>query len=119
MEHIGDPLFVAGTMLHWAEGAKTAPRFAVTNTDAAVLLLFIRWARHFHTPDPQFVLSLHLHDGNDENAARRWWAEALSLETADFTKSFTKPSGTRHRKNPFGAGRMPRMREVQHRCPWP
>jgi hypothetical protein len=33
--HMNDPLFVAGTVLYWAEGAKTAPRLALTNTDAA------------------------------------------------------------------------------------
>jgi hypothetical protein len=60
--------------------------------------------RRFHTAEPAFVLSLHLHEGNDEFAARRWWAETLGLEAAEFTKTFIKPVGTGHRKNRLEQG---------------
>lgn len=106
--HLDDPLFVAGTVLYWGEGAKTRPRLAIANADAAALRLFIRWVRSFHQPHPQFVLSLHLHEGNDDEAARLWWAETLGLHHPDFTRTFLKPRGTGHRKNrlPYGVCRI-------------
>ncbi len=42
---------------------------------------------------------LHLHHGNDEVAARRYWQQALGLSGVDFHKTFVKPPGTGHRKN--------------------
>ena len=90
---------MAGTVLYWGEGAKTSPRLSVTNADAAALRLFIRWVRRFHESEAAFVLALHLHEGNDDAAARRWWTEALDLADADFTRTFIKPAGTGHRKN--------------------
>ena len=64
-----------------------------------------------HDHDAEFVLSLHLHDGNDERSARQWWGEHLHLNDPDFTKTFIKPPGTGHRKNhlPHGVCRV-RMR---------
>lgn len=104
LTHLHDPLFVAGTVLYWGEGAKTSPRLAVANADEVALRLFIAWVRRFHEPHPQFVLSLHLHAGNDDEAARRWWVGALGLDDADFTKTFVKPPGTGHRKNRLRQG---------------
>jgi hypothetical protein len=45
------------------------------------------------------VLALHLHEGNDEEKARQWWARELGLTDPDFTKTYIKPAGTGHRKN--------------------
>lgn len=104
LAHLHDPLFVAGTVLYWGEGAKTRPRMMVANADVAALQLFVRWVRRFHDREAAFVLSLHLHEGNDDAAAKRWWAEALGLDGADFTKTFVKPAGTGHRKNRLAQG---------------
>jgi hypothetical protein len=103
-DHLHDPLFVAGTALYWGEGAKTAPRLMITNGDDVVLRLFIRWVRRFHHPGAAFVLALHLHAGNDEAAARRWWAAALGLPVADFTATCIKAAGTGHRTNRLPQG---------------
>jgi hypothetical protein len=99
-----DPLWVAGLTMYWAEGAKTSNRLAMANTDPRVLALFIRWIRTFHDPDAEFVLTLHLHTGNDDEAAKQWWADTLNLEGADFYKTFVKPPGTGHRKNRWVRG---------------
>ena len=72
---------------------------AVANTDPRILRVFMRWARDYHNPHAVFVLSLHLHHGNDERGAKRHWADALRLENPEFYKTFTKPPGTGHRKN--------------------
>ena len=47
---------------------------------------------------------LHLHEGNDESAARAYWRNETGLERANFYKTYMKPRGTGHQKNhiPFG-----------------
>ena len=71
----------------------------MSNADAAALRLFVSWARAFHDPDAEFVLSLHLHAHDDDVTARRWWAAALELDAPQFTKTYVKVAGAGHRKN--------------------
>ena len=94
-----DPNWVAGVTMYWAEGAKTSPRLGMANTDPRALRLFIAWVRSYLDPNADFVLALHLHEGNDDEAAKHWWAEALGLPGVKFHKTFVKPRGTGHRKN--------------------
>lgn len=98
-ELVGDPLWVAGLVLYWAEGSKGRNKLTMANTDPRALRLFIRWIRMFVDPAAQFSLALHLHEGNDETAARRYWREQTGLYRANFHKTFIKPKGTGHRKN--------------------
>lgn len=102
--HLHDALFVAGTVLYWGEGDKTARMLALSNADPAAHRLFIRWTRRFHDEHATFVLSLHLHQGNDEQRARTWWTDTLGLNEPEFTKTFVKPPGTGHRKNTLPNG---------------
>jgi len=117
--HMHDPLFVAGTVLYWGEGAKTDRLLALTNADPAAHRLFMRWTRRFHRVNAEFVLSLHLHHGDDEELARQWWINELQLDVPDFTKTFTKPPGTGHRKNRLPNGvcklRMRRSADAWYR----
>lgn len=113
--HLHDPMFVAGTVMYWAAGAKTKQLLAVSNADPAALHLFIVWARTFHGAVATFVLSLHLHAGDDDAAARRWWADELCLDEPDFTRTFVKSAGTGHRHNHLPHG-MPRADAAGDRC---
>ncbi|HEY3428553.1 MAG TPA: hypothetical protein VGK83_07800 [Acidimicrobiia bacterium] len=99
-----DPLWIAGNMLYWAEGDKSSRRLSMVNTDARALTLFIDWTRKHHDLSAEFVLALHLHHGNDEEAARQWWCSELGLAGAEFHKTFIKPPGTGHRKNRLAYG---------------
>jgi hypothetical protein len=96
---INDPLWVAGIVLYWAQGAKTRNHVSVTNSDARALRLFIRWIRTYVEPNAAFSMHMHLHAGNDEAAARNHWRAETGLHTANFHKTFIKPKGTGHRKN--------------------
>lgn len=96
---IHDPLWIAGVVLYWAEGAKTRNHLSMANSDPVALRLFISWMRYYLTPDPDFVLLLHLHEGNNDDSARAYWEHELSLPDVDFHKTFIKPLGTGHRKN--------------------
>jgi len=103
LDHLSD--------LYWAEGLKSHRHLEVANSDPAALRLFIRWVRYFHASNAEFVLALHLHEGNDEHHAKAHWRRELDLPDADFHKTFIKPRGTGHRKNQleFGVCRV-RMR---------
>jgi hypothetical protein len=101
---IRSPLWLAGTVLYWAEGSKTKRILEIVNTDPRTLELFISWTRAFHEKNACFVLSLHLHEGNDEAAAMYFWRQAVGLPGARFTKTFVKPAGTGHRKNKLAHG---------------
>ncbi len=94
-----DPLWVAGAVLYWAEGAKTRNHLTLANADPRALRLFIYWIRTYLDPAADFSLQLHLHEGNDEGAARSYWRAETGLNNANFHKTFIKPKGTGHRKN--------------------
>lgn len=101
---IRDPVWLAGTILYWAEGSKTRNQLRLANTDPNALRLFVIWVRQFVDQDAQFSIQLHLHEGNDESEARAYWRQVTGLERANFYKTYIKPRGTGHRKNhiPFG-----------------
>jgi hypothetical protein len=114
--HLDDPAFVGGVVLYWGEGAKTRSYLDLSNSDPAALRAFIRWARTYLDSHAEFVLSLHLHEGNDEPAAREYWGNAIGLHSPRFTKTFIKPAGTGHRKNHLehGVCRVRTLRAADH-----
>lgn len=94
-----DPFWLAGVVAYWAEGSKgNSLQFA--NSDPAFIVLFMQWSVRFLgvTPD-EFTISLHLHDGQDEDERKRYWSEITGLPLDSFRKTFVKPEGTGHRKN--------------------
>lgn len=101
---LSDSFWTAGVVMYWAEGTKAKPRLELTNSDERALHLFIAWTRRYHRPDADFVLELHLHEGNDETLARSYWASALGLIEPRFYPTFIKPAGTGHRKNKLKHG---------------
>jgi hypothetical protein len=116
LAHLDDPLFVAGVVLYWAEGSKSRNDVILANTDARTLRLFVDWVRRHLDDNAEFVLSLHLHEGNDEEAAQSYWRRAVRLPNAQFTKTYTKPRGSGHRKNRLkhGVCRLRVRRSADH-----
>ena len=99
-----DAAWMAGVIMYWAEGSKTRPRLELTNSDERALRLFINWTRSYLMPEAQFVLALHLHEGNDDSGAQAHWASHLGLVDSHFYPTFIKPAGTGHRKNKLSRG---------------
>ena len=97
-DHLDDQLFVAGTVMYWAEGAKTRNFVDLANSDPNALRLFIKWARRY-LGCREFHLALHLHAGNDEAAAKDYWRRALGEPDATFGKTYVKPTRPGHRNN--------------------
>jgi hypothetical protein len=103
-EMFSDPIWLAGVVLYWAEGCKSKNSLEMTNTDPRTLRFFLSWVRTYLDRDAEFVLQLHLHEGNDELEAKHFWRDATGLNNAVFYKTFIKPKGTGHRKNHLANG---------------
>jgi hypothetical protein len=50
-------------------------------------------------PAAEFNLGLHLREGNDEAAAKKYWSNALNMDSPHFGTTYIKPAWTGHRKN--------------------
>ncbi len=113
---VAEPLWVAGTTMYWAEGSKTHRRLALTNSDPSALRLFVVWTTTYLNADSEFVGALHLHHGNDEAEAKRFWMDAVGLADLSFHKTYVKPPGTGHRKNHLAHGvcRLTVRRSADH-----
>ncbi len=99
-----DPFWAMGVTLYWAEGSKTNRRLEMAHSEPEALRLIIAWARQFHDPSATFAAAMNLHADNDEQAAKAFWAEELTIDVSRFTKTFIKPDGTGHRKNHLATG---------------
>ena len=101
---ITNPLWLAGTVMYWAEGNKTGRQLGLANSDPRALRLFVDWTRQHHDPAAEFVLKLNLHEGNDEKTAKSFWEAATGLSGVEFYRTYLKPEGTGHRKNHLANG---------------
>jgi hypothetical protein len=78
----GDALHIKGCMLHWAEGSKRRNAVMFTNSDDAVMALFLRFLREcYGVADDRVTLSVNCFLGNgltiDE--IQDWWLRRLQL----------------------------------------
>jgi hypothetical protein len=115
--HRNDSFWSLGIALYWGEGAKVKRELSLTNSDPAIHLLFHKWVSRYLIAQPDVVLHLHLHEGNDETAAREWWSKELGLEYPDFDKTHVKPIRPGRRKNNLQRG-VARSRMRQSTDAW-
>jgi len=94
---LNDPLWIAGVVAYWSEGAKTSNELRFSNSDPDLVLLFIAWARRCHGIE-DFSAKLHLHSGQREDERVTYWSRVTGIDAARFGKTFFKPEGTGHRK---------------------
>lgn len=95
-----DQFFIAGIMLHWAEGDKGGKRLSICNADPIFIKVIMKWFRDcLKVPNDHFIASIHYHAGQDELAIRRYWSRITGIPLTQFRKSFCKPPGTGHRKH--------------------
>lgn len=98
--HFDDPFWVAGLVAYWAEGAKRTTVLQFSNSDPAMIRLFIAWCgRYLNIAMTDFKIALHVHGGQEEDERVRFWSRATSIPIEQFRKTYIKPEGTGHRKN--------------------
>jgi predicted transcriptional regulator len=95
-----DRLRDIGTILYWAEGAKTGRQIDFTNSDPQIIKLAMLWLRKIHkVPREKFRAAIYFHAGQDERMIKKYWSDITGIPLCQFHKSIFKKEGTGHRKN--------------------
>lgn len=106
-KYINNPLWLAGLILYWGEGAKekswgpgTALKF--TNMDIATHRIFIKWVREFGGYSSEdFKYEIYIHDTGDIEKAKQFWAEQLGVQP-DIFRIYTKHAAIKTKRKNIG-----------------
>ena len=119
-----DPVHLAGCMLYWAEGGKDRGAVTFSNSDRAMVALFLRFLRSEFNVDrhrPTLRLNVYLNNGLSLAAVEDWWIQALDLPRECLGGHVidhypTSSSGKKRNKLPYGVCtlRIYDTRIVQH-----
>ncbi len=86
-------LLIAGFFLYWGEGSKTSHgTTSVSNTDPAVLRVFMSWLTLLKVPKERLRVNLHLYNDMDINSEISFWSNELGLPISTFRKPYIKKS---------------------------
>lgn len=102
---IGDPLWLVGTMLYWAEGKKertwrTGEIVAFSNMDWNMHRIFLQWIKRYVSQDKRvLIFELYIHEGADVERAKIFWSNKLNILTSDIRIYFKRNKLSIHRKN--------------------
>jgi AcrR family transcriptional regulator len=109
-----EPIYIAGCMLYWAEGAKTRGTVELSNADPEVIRFFARFLREcFGVPSDRMRLACHLFA--DHTARQReieqFWLDVVGLPRSSLRKSIVNHysrSSQRKRTNklPYGTCKL-------------
>ena len=102
---IEQPLFLAGLILYWAEGAKTQEAFQFMNSDPRLIQLMMQWLRAvMKIPDEKISLRVYAHHVYAEKGCEAYWLRVADLPQAQLRKTVYKPTPHTIRKNPSYMG---------------
>ena len=94
-------LKIAGAMLYWAEGTKSAEKenVAVSNSDPRLIQLALQWLRIIcGIPDQKIRVQMHIHTDLDPEECLGFWMQVTRLPRDCFTKPYIKRSSLGRRK---------------------
>jgi hypothetical protein len=100
-------LFIAGLFLYWGEGTKAQNSLvALTNTNPAMLKLFIKWLKLFGVENKDLKVNLHLYKDMNIKATLDFWSKELKIPLSQFHKPYIKKTDLKSitYKNGFGKG---------------
>jgi len=82
---------IAGLFLYWAEGSKTKTfSIGLTNTNPAMLVLFIKWLEFFNVPKSKLKIHLHLYSDMNIKKQMDFWSKTLDIPIKQFRKPYIK-----------------------------
>lgn len=102
---IKEPLWIAGTMLYWAEGSKEkewthGAKVAFSNMDVVTHRLFMRWMKRYAgINENEFRYELYIHENADIKKAKKFWIKNLCISNKDLRIYFKKNNPKSVRKN--------------------
>ncbi len=89
-EHKDDSLFMAGCMMHWAEGAKDKNNASICNTDPHFLRLWLRFIKKFFGVKPIYVIlhvNCYLNNDKTQEQIESYWIRELGLPRSSLRKT--------------------------------
>jgi len=99
---LGDPLFISGLMLYWAEGDKSDERESVkfSNSDSRMIAFMMRWFREIcEVKEKRFRVALHIHKLHCRSKIEKYWSKVTHIHKNQFHKTQIKPTSLRQRRN--------------------
>lgn len=112
-----NPLWLAGTILYWAEGSKNKPwrkaeKVVFTNMDPSAITLFCKWILAYgNVSSNELVYEIYIHPTSNLDQARKYWSGILNVSPSLFRIYFKKENTSPRRKN-IGNGYFGVMRVV-------
>jgi transposase len=100
-----DVLWLVGTVLYWAEGAKPKPwrggtKVEFTNTDLRTVLLVREWLKRYcEKGDDNVRYELYIHERADTTSAVEHWAKHLDIPCERIRVRLKKHNPTTRRRN--------------------
>jgi len=86
-------LLIAGLYLYWGEGNKSGQgNVGISNTDPAVILAFLDWAKVMEIPKERLYVRLHLYVDMDIERETLYWSKVLRFPRTQFRKPYIKTS---------------------------
>jgi len=82
-------LVIAGAIAYWCEGSKNKPgpwndHVAFTNSDPALIRLFLRFLQATGTPREDVTFRIYIHESADVTSAQRFWLGATGASPDQF-----------------------------------
>lgn len=98
----GDALHLAGCMLYWAEGAKSRGSLELVNSDADMLVFFMRFLREsLVIPESKFIARVicYTNNGISQRDIEDYWTEKLNLPRTALRKTIVniQPTSSKRR----------------------
>jgi transcriptional regulator with XRE-family HTH domain len=109
-----EPLFIAGAMLYWAEGARERNQLRFTNSDPEMTQLFVTFLRRYFDlgdSDIRVTCNLFADHAERQHEIEQFWLDTLGLPRSSLCKStvnvYSKYSKKkRQNKLPYGTCRV-------------
>jgi transcriptional regulator with XRE-family HTH domain len=112
-------LLIAGTALYAGEGAKADGSVVFANSDVRLVVLFLRFLRHyFEVDESRLRVRVYLHAGLDLDAATRFWSQATGIPVPQFGKPYraVPDASIRHSKHLYGCAYVKYSCAATHRA---
>lgn len=100
-----EKLKIAGIMLYWGEGTKDGNTVAFSNSNPAMIVVFLRFLKIIcGAPDSRVKALIHVYQDHDEKELKKYWSSVTQIPETHFYKSFNHGSkrGTYKKTSKYG-----------------
>jgi hypothetical protein len=88
-------ILIAGAIAYWCEGAKAKParhidRVIFINSDAGLIMFFLRFLSAAGVSPDDLVLRVYIHENADAEAAQQYWLDLTGTRPDQFRRPVLK-----------------------------